>query len=230
MKNKILPVTRSILIEEEKVQYTLKHSSRARYMRLQVKNGGELEVILPFGAQIKEAEKFILKKSGWIKKHVSSRKNRANNYYLLGRQIRVIHDYDFFAKRHRFRFSNDCLTITSPPDIGVGTAELYGQWLRKSAKASLVKRVYSIAGQLKIGIGRVTIRGQKTRWGSCSARGNLSFNYNLLMFRKEVIDYVIIHELCHRREMNHSPKFWELVERNCPDYKVLRKELKEHSL
>lgn len=226
MKNKNLPVTRTILIEEENVHYTLKRSGRARYMRLQVKNGGELEVILPYGAQITEAEKFILQKSNWIKKHVSSRKNYSNNYYLLGREIRVIHDYDFFAKRHRFRFTNDCLTITSPPDTGVETSELYKQWLRKSAKKSLVQRVFKIARQLNIDIGRITIRGQKTRWGSCSTRGNLSFNFNLLRFRKEVIDYVIIHELCHRLEMNHSPAFWNLVEKYCPDYRRLRMELK----
>ena len=210
MKNKILPVTRSILIEEENIQYTLKHSRKAKYMRLQIKNRGELEVILPYGFQVSEAEKFLLKKSGWIKKHITKRKNHDNKYLLLGREIRVIHEYDFFAKRHRYSFANDCLIITSPPDISESTAELFENWLRKLAKKSLVNRVHKTACELKIKIGKVTIRGQKTRWGSCSSKGNLSFNYNLLRFRKDVIDYVIVHELCHRKEMNHSPKFFIL--------------------
>ena len=74
-------------------------------------------------------------------------------------------------------------------------------------------------------IGKIGIRGQYTRWGSCSSKGNLSFNYTLLQFREEVIDYVIIHELCHLKEMNHSKRFWKLVGKLCPDYKNLRKEL-----
>ncbi|MDR3628564.1 MAG: M48 family metallopeptidase, partial [Ignavibacteriaceae bacterium] len=78
-------------------------------------------------------------------------------------------------------------------------------------------------------INKVTIRNQKTRWGSCSARGNLSFNFNLVRYRKEIIDYVIVHELCHLKEMNHSNKFWNLVEKICPDYKALRRELKKGS-
>jgi predicted metal-dependent hydrolase len=74
---------------------------------------------------------------------------------------------------------------------------------------------------------KITIRSQKTRWGSCSAKGRLSFNYRLMKFRKEAIDYVIIHELCHLKEMNHSKKFWDLVEGFCPDYVNLKKELRQ---
>ena len=226
MKNKIQPLTKSIQIAEENIQYTLRHSRRAKYLRLQIKNRGELEVILPRGCQVTEAEKFLLKKSDWIKKHISKRKNYEDKYFLLGKEIRVIHDYDFFIKRHKKRFVNDCLLITSPPDSDLKTGDLFEQWLRKLAKKSLVNRANTIAGELNFRIGRITIRGQKTRWGSCSSKGNLSFNYNLLRFRKEIINYVIIHELCHRKEMNHSDKFWKLVEGFCPDYKVLRRELK----
>lgn len=230
MKNKIQPVTRSIFIDDENIQYTLKRSHKARYMRLQIKNRGQLEVVLPRGYQVTEAEQFLLKKSGWIKKHIANRKDYDNKYFLLGKEVRAIHEYDFFAKRHRFKFANGCLLITSPPDSIDKTEDLYELWLRKLAKKSLLERVHKTAGDLNLKIGRVSIRGQKTRWGSCSSKGNLSFNYNLLRFRKDVVDYVIIHELCHRIEMNHSPKFWNLVGKYCPDYKNLRKELKEHSL
>jgi len=226
LKSKSIPVTRSILIEKENIEYTLKYSRRAKYLRLQVKNRGELEVILPRGYQLSDAERFLQKKSNWIKKHISKKNNYHDKYFLLGEEIRVTHDYDFFIKRHKIAFDKNHLRITSPPDSRTKTEELFENWLRKLAKKSLVNRIYKLAENLTFKVGRISIRGQKTRWGSCSSKGNLSFNYNLLRYRKEVIDYVIIHELCHLKEMNHSDKFWKLVGDFCPDYKELRKELK----
>ena len=76
--------------------------------------------------------------------------------------------------------------------------------------------------------GRITIRNQKTRWGSCSTKGNLNFNCLLMLTPPEVIDYVVVHELCHRKEMNHSKRFWDEVERVLPDHKNARKWLKEN--
>ncbi|MBR0132548.1 MAG: M48 family metallopeptidase [Lachnospiraceae bacterium] len=81
----------------------------------------------------------------------------------------------------------------------------------------------------KIGVkyGRITIRNQRSRWGSCSQAGNLNFNCLLMELPEEIREYVVIHELCHRLEMNHSAFFWAEVEKHCPDYKILRKRLKE---
>lgn len=75
---------------------------------------------------------------------------------------------------------------------------------------------------------RITIRDQKTRWGSCSAKGTLSFNWRLMLAPPAVLDYVVVHELCHLTHMDHSPAFWALVESVCPDYRIHRKWLKEH--
>ena len=77
--------------------------------------------------------------------------------------------------------------------------------------------------------GRITIREQKSRWGSCSSKHNLNFNWKLIMAPPQALDYVVIHELCHLHEFNHSPRFWSLVEAQMPDYKVWKKWLKDHA-
>jgi predicted metal-dependent hydrolase len=87
-------------------------------------------------------------------------------------------------------------------------------------------RVAHFAPAVGVKYGRITIRNQKTRWGSCSAKGNLNFNCLLMLAPAEVMDYVIVHELCHRKEMNHSPRFWAEVAKVIPDYKSREKWLK----
>lgn len=77
---------------------------------------------------------------------------------------------------------------------------------------------------------RITIRNQKTRWGSCSKKGNLNFNYKIALLKENQADYIIVHELCHLREFNHGERFWDLVEKTIPDYKELRKSLKYNNL
>lgn len=99
---------------------------------------------------------------------------------------------------------------------------------RQAAKEYITKRADYFADQLGVSYCTITIRDQKTRWGSCSSKGNLSFNWRLILAPPKVLDYVVVHELCHRREMNHSPRFWALVQSMMPDYKQHRKWLKEN--
>lgn len=89
-------------------------------------------------------------------------------------------------------------------------------------------KVNHYAGLMKVRYGRITIRNQKTRWGSCSSKGNLNFNCLLMLAPDEVVDYVVVHELCHLIEMNHSKAFWDQVEKVMPDYRIHRKWLKDH--
>ena len=102
------------------------------------------------------------------------------------------------------------------------------QELADQALQIIPQRVAHYAPLVGVTYGRITIRNQKTRWGSCSAKGNLNFNCLLMLTPPEVMDYVVVHELCHRKEMNHSPRFWAEVERILPDYKIWRKWLKDH--
>ncbi len=96
------------------------------------------------------------------------------------------------------------------------------------AKADLPGRVSVFAKEIGVTYGRITIRNQKTRWGSCSSKGNLNFNCLLMLMPEGIRDYVVVHELCHRKEMNHSAAFWAEVERVMPDYRARRKWLKDH--
>lgn len=100
--------------------------------------------------------------------------------------------------------------------------------LIRSAKQALPEKAAYYARQLDVTFGRITIRSQRTRWGSCSASGNLSFNCLLMLAPEEVQNYVVVHELCHRKHMNHSSVFWAEVERILPDYPNQRSWLKEH--
>ena len=100
--------------------------------------------------------------------------------------------------------------------------------LAKQAAVILPQKVRHFASQIGVSYGRITIRSQKTRWGSCSAQGNLNFNCLLMLMPQEVQDYVVIHELCHRKHLNHSLEFWETVQQYCPDYQIHKKWLKEN--
>ena len=100
--------------------------------------------------------------------------------------------------------------------------------LAAKALEYIPKRVEYFSKKVGVDYGRSTIRNQKTRWGSCSGKGNLNFNCLLMLAPPEVIDYVVVHELCHRKEMNHSKAFWSEVERVIPDYKQSVKWLKEN--
>lgn len=100
--------------------------------------------------------------------------------------------------------------------------------LINSARTVIPKRVKYYAPIVGVTYGRISIRNQKTRWGSCSSKGNLNFNVALMRAPIEVLDYVVVHELCHRIEMNHSEKFWKEIERVMPDYKIHRKWLKDN--
>ena len=100
--------------------------------------------------------------------------------------------------------------------------------LRERAKSVLAQRTAFFARQIGVTYGRITVRDQKTRWGSCSQTGNLNFNFRLILAPLEVLDYVVVHELCHRRQMNHSTQFWQEVAQVLPDYRKRKAWLTEN--
>nr|MDJ0832421.1 M48 family metallopeptidase [Gammaproteobacteria bacterium] len=98
--------------------------------------------------------------------------------------------------------------------------DLLRQWLRQQARQQLLPRLHALAAELGFSFQRVTIRSQKSRWGSCSSRGTISLNDQLMFMPAASVRYLMIHELCHTRHLNHSPAFWQLVEQCCADYRA----------
>ena len=102
------------------------------------------------------------------------------------------------------------------------------QYYRRHARKVLLEKTAYYAAQMGVSYGRIAVKEQKTRWGSCSSQGNLNFNWKLILMPEEILDYVVVHELAHLIEMNHSPRFWAEVARILPDYERRREWLKQN--
>lgn len=218
---------KKITIDKTEYDYKLRISKKARYMRLQVSTDKGLEVIVPYGISFREVERFLTSKGDWVVKHLKKISKGQENYLFFGRKLGIEHRYDESLRRHRLELNEDTLRILSPEGDKASLGTIYSAWLRLKAEQYIPGRVREMAARHGFRVNKITIRGQKTRWGSCSRGGNLSFNFKLMSYSSAIIDYVIVHELCHLKEMNHSKDFWNLVEGIVPDYKMLRKELKK---
>ena len=132
--------------------------------------------------------------------------------------------------RRAARLDGDELHLTLPDvDSDPAVRAAIKSALSARALARVRERLDHFAPRVGRSPGRVAIRDQKSRWGSCSQKGNVNFNWKLIMAPPPVLDYVVIHELCHLYEFNHSPRFWALVEAQMPEYEVWKKWLKEHA-
>jgi predicted metal-dependent hydrolase len=224
LKKSIPQLQNKIYLDQREINYILRYSSNAKYLRLQINHSNELEVILPKRYKHEKAEDFILQKKDWILKHLKER--MPGKYFFLGEEIKILINYDLFLKKPYINYQRKKLLARIPSGHnGFNQDEIYNVWIKHKAKIYLPERIKNISERTGFSYSKITIRAQKTRWGSCTSGKKLSFNYKLMRYRKEVIDYVIIHELCHLKEMNHSEKFWKLVESFCTDYKKLRREL-----
>ena len=137
---------------------------------------------------------------------------------------RFIQEKSDWIEKHVQRIEERQRTLT--PVEGLTMKDI--RKLADQASVVIPKRVEYFAEKIPVTYGRITIRNQKTRWGSCSGKGNLNFNCLLMLAPPEVLDYVVVHELCHRKEMNHSERFWREVENILPDYRERKKWLKEN--
>jgi len=225
------------ILDGQTISYVVKRSPRARYARLEVRPQSGLAVVIPRSYDVSRIPELLNEKRRWILDklaklgHINlpsagARIKSGDTIPYLGRNLRVV--------RRKNSRQNDSIQVkgkslvVSLNSTGVSLRLILESWYRREAEKLIRKRVDDLSRKVGVKFGRLTIRGAKTRWGSCSQKGNLNFNWKLLMVPEPIIDYVIIHELAHLKEMNHSKKFWHLVGQHCPEWRRYRKWLKVH--
>ena len=219
------------------VPYTVKRSSRAKHARLEVRAATGLTVVIPDFYKINDIPDLLRKRERWIlhklAKYVKGypltegKEPKSGNFIpYLGRRLKVVTRYNSSAVAGVKLEKNRLLVELNRQN---GRLNLVLEWwYRQQAEEVIKKRVDDLCPRLGVTYGRLTVRAARTRWGSCSQKGNINFNWKIVMAPEPVIDYIIIHELAHLKEMNHSKNFWKLVAEHCPQWRKHRKWLKEH--
>lgn len=229
--------TYKTILEEQTVSYMVKLSSRARNVRFEVHSTMGLTVVIPHYYNIRQLPDLLKEKKHWIldklnkcrvQPHAPEKELKGGDSIpYLGQHIKVIERCNPGAVAG-IRLEQGQLFANL--DNGSGRLNLaVERWYKQEAERFIKKRADELCPRLGVTYGRLRIRGAKTRWGSCSQKGNINFNWKLMMVPEPVIDYVIIHELAHLKVMNHSKKFWNLVTEHCPLWHTHRKWLKEHN-
>lgn len=191
-------------------------------MRLAIKPYTGLEIVIPKKFPQKQIPRILQQHEAWIikqlQKHHSSLQQvkMPENIHLglLGIDFPVSY---VEGLKPGLADKNSFLVISSPSDEH--TLQLLRNWIRQKAKKLLPDMLSQTAKEFDFSYHKVSIRSQKSRWGSCSSSGTISLNDQLLFMPENTVRYLMIHELCHTRFMNHSASFWKLVEKYCPDYK-----------
>ena len=207
-------------------------SHRAKSLRLTIGSSGQLTVTSPPHLAIHTLNDFVNQHQDWINRHRQQLANRpqlgesADSVYLFGQlfQLRFTHH---LTQPPQVICDNQSVTVNSW-QANASAPEIWWRWLRQTATKYLVPRTHQLAQIMGLKFGKISLRQQKTRWGSCSRQGNLNFNWRLVHTPTEVIDYVIIHELAHTQHHNHSHQFWQLVSRYDPEHPQHRGWLKRH--
>ncbi len=208
--------------------FAVRRSVRARRVSVRVEGDGALTVTLPARAREREAAAAVRELRPWIDRrraqveHARAVLERpAGTVPYLGATLRLV------AQPGRTRAHRRGEVLLVPP-AGPGQRPAIERWYRRAARAEIAPRVEAACAALGAGHGRITIREQRTRWGSCSPSGALSFNWRLLLGPPDVLDYVVWHEACHLVVLDHSPRFWALLERHLSGYREPQRWLRRH--
>lgn len=232
------PESRTLVLGSATISYMLRRSVRARRISLRISPAKGIEVVLPRGASVARGEALLRDKADWVRR-------------TLERMQRVSPAPDLppLASGRVLSFAGQPLTLSLSTGAPAGRfrAERVGDtlhlkvsaleqvilraalvaWYRRHAPAIFAERL-RLLNSFGFRYGRVSVKEQKSRWGSCSRAGNLNFNWRLLLAPLPVLDYVVVHELAHLKEANHGPRFWALVASVRPDHRVHRRWLREH--
>lgn len=225
-----MPQSSSILIGGRTVSYSIRQSGRTRRAGLRVTAEG-LCVHLPRAASPKKAEPLIRAHEDWVLKHLDrlEARRRETRLFVNGVPAMLFRGETVAVRRARGlkRVALEEGAIRISPAVA-DPAPALEQWLREECRAALMGPLAAAEARTGRRHTGLTIRGQKTRWGSCSASGGLSFNWRLIQAPPAVLDYVACHEVAHLSVPNHSPAFWALVADICPHWEVSRRWLRDN--
>ena len=233
-------ITKQILIDEIEIKF--RKSKRAKNISIRIRPVDGVIVTFPRFSKIKNAENFVYQKLSWIKKNQIKIQKAQKSNTIFDR------NKDYFTKFHKFRISlsgdkffinktRESIIVNVPNNTDFKMPEIQNQIrnlligvYKEEAIGYLPGRTHILASQNELQFQKVCIRNNKTRWGSCSFKNNISLSLHLMRIPDELIDYVILHELAHTLVKNHSSEFWNVLEAICPNSKVLDKKLKNFNL
>jgi predicted metal-dependent hydrolase len=216
----------------ETISYLLEHRSR-RTVGLKITENG-LVVHAPKRIFEFQLNQILQEKAGWILKKLQAREDNkiekiqwidGEHLLYLGNDIQLSISPDNTNKKPIF--DENKLKITAlQPNIHAGCSRMVIQWYKQQAKLDFSRRLEILAAKLGVETPPLTLSNAQSRWGSCNSRGQVRLSWRLLQAPPHIINYVICHELAHLKQMNHSAKFWAVVEQLFPNYKAAEKELK----
>lgn len=222
---------------ETAMEYTIRRSNRARHVWLRFSPAGTLVVVLPAGYDAGRVPALLQEKRGWLEKTAARlRVQRAKveeqasattpatvRFLATNEEWSVVHG-PATLKSHTVRETGDgVLEILGDPDDTGACLSALRRWLVRTARTRLEPRLRQLAEENGFRVGRISIRSQRTRWASCSRRGDISLNVRLLFVEPELTRHVLLHELCHTKHLSHSKRFWSLLrqyDRDCVQHRA----------
>lgn len=208
------------------LRYRIRRSDRASRVRVSVDARGDVEVVLPRCSPASAAPAAVAELRPWIERRLreaaavrAALDARGSTLPYLGSPLTLSAE----PARTRVHRRGDTLLVPGDPERAPAAIE---RWYRRAAAREIAPRLDAAASALGTTYDKLTIRGQRTRWASCSSSGVMSFNWRLLLAPEPVLDYVVWHEACHLRVLDHSSAFWALVRRHCPEYEEHRRWLR----
>ncbi len=222
-----------VTLDDPDISVRLRVSARARRFTLRLEPSSEGAVLtLPPGVPMAEARRFLMRQSGWLARALARHPGRVvvgdgTRLPVAGDEIEIrVIDGPPGEPRCAPRLEDGRLILSDSGSRGFQVGPRVAAWLKTRAREALVPAAERYAGMLGRRPAAVSLRDTRSRWGSCSNRGRLSFSWRLAMAPPEVLDYVAAHEAAHLVEMSHGSRYWEVVERILPDYRRHRAWLK----
>jgi hypothetical protein len=226
-------------------EYTIKKNKRSKHIKIKIERGNQVVVSAPHLVPNFFIEQFVKKQQNWVVTHLnknpqSPKFNTPESIFIFGKKYSKKLEFSLKKKIGVYVSGKHLIfNPTEPPKLD--TAENKKKWQKKfdtkvdqflinTAKHYIIQRTEILSKKMNASYNKLTLKKQKTRWGSCSSQKNLNFNWQLVYFEPKIIDYVIIHELAHLTHMDHSKNFWSLVEKYDPEYRKHTGWLKRNGL